>query len=107
MKRKKIIRADLDHIIHKIIDNYQPEKIILFGSIAKGDSTETSDYDLLVIKPTATPRLRRRAEVFKDITYNIPIDLIVLTPEEIQTLLNNKSLFIHEILEEGVVLYEH
>jgi predicted nucleotidyltransferase len=92
--------------INQIIRNYNPEKVILFGSKAKGNSEEDSDYDLLIIKDTQTRRLNRREEALKDIYLKVPMDLLILTPNEIEYLKKNKSEFIKEIFDEGVVVYE-
>ena len=56
---------DLPSEIQHLITNYKPEKVILFGSRAKGTAHEDSDYDFLIIKETSTGRLRRRGEALR------------------------------------------
>jgi uncharacterized protein len=92
--------------INQIIRNYNPEKVILFGSRAKESSKDDSDYDLLIIKNTRTRRLNRREEALKDIYLNIPMDLLILTPDEVDYLIKNNSEFLQDIFNEGVVVYE-
>ncbi|OGU71976.1 MAG: hypothetical protein A2V93_05910 [Ignavibacteria bacterium RBG_16_34_14] len=92
--------------IDQIIKNYDPEKVILFGSRVKSNSKEDSDYDFLIIKDTKTRRLNRREEALEGIYLKVPIDLLILTPEEIEYLKKMKSEFLKEILDEGVVVYE-
>jgi len=94
--------SEIDQIIH----NYKPERVILFGSRANGTHTEDSDYDFLIIKETATRRLNRREEAMRGISQHVPMDLIILTPEEMEFLQQNHSQFIEEILNEGKILYE-
>jgi len=92
--------------IDQIIRNYNPEKVILFGSRVKDNSREDSDYDLLIIKDTQTRRLNRREEALKGIYLKVPMDLLILTPYEIEYLKKKKSEFLREIFDEGIVVYE-
>jgi predicted nucleotidyltransferase len=92
--------------IDQIIKNYDPEKVILFGSRVKDNFNEDSDYDVLIIKDTKTRRLNRREEALKDIYLKVPIDLLILTPDEIEYLKMNESEFLHEIFDQGIVIYE-
>lgn len=92
--------------VEKIIKNYNPDKVILFGSRASENYSEDSDYDLLIIKETSTRRINRREEATDGIYLNAPVDLLILTPEEIHLLKQNDSEFLQEILEKGIVLYE-
>lgn len=93
--------------IDQLIKNYKPEKIILFGSRAWGEPDDESDVDLLIIKITNTRRLNRREEALSNIERDVPVDVIILTPDEINYLVNEmRSEFIKEILQKGKVLYE-
>jgi predicted nucleotidyltransferase len=92
--------------IDQIIKNYDPEKVILFGSRVKNNFNEDSDYDVLIIKDTKTRRLNRREEALKDIYLKVPIDLLILTPYEIEYLKMNESAFLNEIFDQGIVIYE-
>jgi predicted nucleotidyltransferase len=51
-------------IVRRIVDTLQPEKVILFGSQARGDARPNSDFDVLVIKPSDEPRYRRSKPLF-------------------------------------------
>jgi predicted nucleotidyltransferase len=99
---KKIIE-----IIDKISSNYNPEKIILFGSYAKGNPGEASDIDLFIIKDSILPRYKRGLEV-RRLLYGsmIPIDLLVYTPKEIELQKDKKYSFVYEVLNTGRVVYE-
>lgn len=101
--RKKIVEAT-----ERIKKEYQPEKIILFGSYAYGHPTEDSDIDLFIIKETSKRRIDRFCEVcriIRDIK-GIPIQPVVFTKRELQKRLELEDDFINEILTEGEVLYE-
>lgn len=110
----KTIKKKLRQII-KDIRPYQPEKVILFGSYAKGRARKDSDIDLLIVKKTKKRRPERMDEVF-DLLYkpeylgkgffNIPIEPHVYTPEELEQRVSLGDFFIKEILEQGKVIYE-
>ena len=99
---KKLIRS----ISKKIVENFNPEKIILFGSSAKGTLTKDSDIDLLVIMDSKQRPAKRSIEVSKVCRPKfISMDVLVRTPEEIKNRLQIGDYFIKEILEKGKVLY--
>lgn len=97
----------LKKIVNKIKDEYQPEKIILFGSYAYGKPTKDSDIDLLIIKESGKRRIERFCEVRKIIRdiKGISVQPVVFTNEEIKKRLKIGDDFIKEILEKGKVLY--
>jgi predicted nucleotidyltransferase len=97
---------DLPQDIANLISNYKPRKVIIFGSRARGDSSVESDHDVLIIKETSTRRILRREEAMRGIHQTVPLDLLILTPDEIELLEREGSPFIREILDTGVVVYE-
>ena len=105
-ERKEALEKELHRIVATLVEKYQPEKIILFGSLATGRIHEWSDIDLLIIKETTTRRIYRRAEALKEIERNVPIDVIILTPDEVKFLCDENSLFIKDIFGKGNVVYE-
>lgn len=100
------MNKELESIVNRISRYYKPERVILFGSAAKGRFRKGSDLDLLIIKKTATNPWDRILEVDQNIEHNIPIDIFVYTPDEIAERLKLNDFFIKEILEEGKILYE-
>lgn len=97
--------------IKKIIEcikKYEPEKIILFGSYARGEIDEYSDIDLVVIKNTDKKFLERIIEVTKLIEKNDSghVDVFVYTPEEFQRMIDSGNPFIENVLKEGKIVYE-
>ncbi len=96
-------------IIRRIIEGYNPQKIVLFGSLAWGEPDEDSDIDLLILKETEESPLERRIRVrqlIADIPRRIPFSPLVLTPEELAYRLKVGDPFYQEILQRGLVLYE-
>jgi uncharacterized protein len=100
------LALEIDKITRQIIDKYRPEKIILFGSAARGEFGPDSDADFLIIK-TDTPLYGadRIRELSRLIDRNIPVDLLVYRPEEVEQRLKREDPFLKAILKEGKVLY--
>jgi len=90
----------------KLKENYNPDKIILFGSLAKGTITENSDIDMLIIKDTNKRRVERIKDVLSIVDYDIPFEPVVFTNKELQKRLALNDFFIKNILKEGKILYE-
>lgn len=94
-------------ITERILREFAPQKIILFGSLAKGSGGEDSDIDLLVIFPVVSDQRGMSIEIRKRLS-DLPVskDIFVATPEEINRRKTNLGDFIGSALEEGRVLYE-
>jgi predicted nucleotidyltransferase len=95
-------------ILERLKDGYSPQKVILFGSYAYGDPRPHSDIDLLVIKDTPERFIDRWVTVrrlLSDPTRTLPLEVIVLTPQEVSKRLDIGDQFLAEILERGKILY--
>lgn len=97
----------IQEIVKKIATEYQPEKIILFGSYAWGEPGPNSDLDFLIIKETDKRRIDRERELMNILFgYNFPaMDLLVYTPQEFEFRRAMNDFFINDILQKGKVLY--
>lgn len=94
----------LDEIV-AVLKAYDPERIILFGSRARGEADEYSDYDLVVIKRTDRPFLDRLRDMVPYLTQLMrPADILVYTPEEFERIRDTGLGWI--VRHEGVTLYE-
>ena len=82
------------------------EMVILFGSYARGEVTEDSDIDLLVIGSFEGRSVDKSVEIRMKLRPGFPMDLLVRTPEKVRQRLEMGDDFMREILEEGKVLYE-
>jgi len=91
-----------------LVRGLNPERIILFGSLASGEAGRDSDADLLVLKRTRKRWLERGWQAEKALGWDRPMatDVIVLTPEEYERWLAGGDPILREIGETGVVLYE-
>lgn len=106
IKRRDELTLELERILGILIPQYNPNKIILFGSLAKDHSNETSDIDLMIIKNTPQRYWKRIDEVFHLIHPRQPMDIFVITPNEIKDSLKKENQYLKEILEEGKIVYE-
>ena len=97
----------LQEIARQIVKNFDPEKVILFGSRSSGTPRIDSDVDLLVIMNTSGSPIQRAVEVKRACRPRfVSMDVLVKTPEEVATRLQQGSFFLRQILEQGRVLYE-
>ena len=92
----------LKEIAKRIREGFHPERVILFGSRARGDATAWSDADLLVVMRDASPRretVRRIYRALLDIA--MPKDVLVVTPEEVEAYRRLPGNVISSALREG------
>ena len=97
--------STIDRVVAGLM-GYQPQKIILFGSVARGETDEFSDVDLIVIKETEERFFQRLLDVAAYLPRDVAIDALVYTPGEIEAMVKAGNPFIQQALEEGRVLYE-
>ncbi len=94
-------------IVQRIVATVQPEKIILFGSRARGDARPDSDFDVLVIKESEEPGYRRDAALYLALAgLNAPVDILTYTPKEVGDWSAVPQAFVTTALREGKVVYE-
>lgn len=100
--------STIQAITQLIVERFDPEQIILFGSHARGEVGAHSDVDLLVVlrEDAGLPQLgnpirRAIAEHFV-----LPVDVVIRSPEFLAEKRDDPYSFIHKVLEEGKVLYE-
>lgn len=105
-ERQNELRKELERITSIIISNYQPEKIVLFGSFVEDKMHEWSDIDLLIIKETLERPVDRCVELFRLIQPKVGVDFFIYTPEEVDYLVKEKYSFLLNILQRGKVIYE-
>ena len=99
----------IDRILERIVKEYAPERIVLFGSYAYGEPDEESDVDLLIIKETDQRPIARWVEVkrlLRDRSRTVSISPLVYTPREVEERLALGDPFLREALERGETLYE-
>ena len=106
LSNTSVTKSDVEEVVRRIVEAAEPEKIILFGSAARGDMGPNSDLDFLIIKAGAhrqklTDRIRRALR-----GVNAAVDLVVATPEDIERYRDSHPLVYKPALREGVVVYD-
>jgi len=101
-----IDRADIVALAERIAREFEPERIILFGSYAYGTPTEDSDVDLLVVLPFEGNHTRKAIEIRQRVDAPFPMDLLARHPETVRQRIAWNDFFLREIVEKGAVLYE-
>jgi predicted nucleotidyltransferase len=104
--RKNRLELIIEQMVLRIVERFDPERIILFGSAARGDATRDSDVDLLVVMPVEGPKHKKQVQIrvaLHDI--RIPKDIIVTTPEDFEWRKEIPGTIEYPAVHEGKVLY--
>ncbi|MEA5452105.1 nucleotidyltransferase domain-containing protein [Leptolyngbya sp. CCNP1308] len=103
-----LTQGTIQQIADRIVDCFQPEQIILFGSYSRGAAHENSDIDLLVVMEALAPRGQRSAPIVKMLAehYAEPIDIVVRSAHNLKAWEHIPGSFAHQVLTEGIVLYD-
>lgn len=104
--KKTVSQIKLNEIIRRIVEVAKPDKIIIFGSAVRGEMGPNSDVDLLVVKSGDF----HRGQLTEDIYMNLfgvgqAVDIIVVTPEDIERYKDSFAVVIYPALKEGKVVY--
>ena len=101
------MQEQIDEITKKIVENFHPKKIILFGSYAYGTPTEESDLDLLIVKDSDLPTRSQNRMVRKLLSGSkVPVDILVKTPYEFEVYKDIIGTVFYPAHKFGKVLYE-
>ena len=100
-------RSNLAEIVRRIVETADPEKVILFGSTARGDAGPHSDMDFLIIKSTSdkwglSTSIHRALRGIDE-----SIDLVVASPEDVERYKNSHALVIKPAMKDGIVVYDN
>jgi len=98
--------SDIEKVAKHIGEAAHADKIVLFGSHARGDASENSDVDFLVIAESNLPRFKRSRELYKLFKpYPFSMDILVYTPNELEKNKRTPLSFISRVLQEGKTVY--
>ena len=103
--RKKELVHELGRIINALKKDKEIKLIMLFGSLARGDISTTSDIDMIIVKGTKKKFLDRLDEIYSTLIPNVALDILVYTPEEFEAM-KSKNVFVMNAVKEGKMLYE-
>ena len=92
-------------VIQRIIKVARPERIIVFGSHARGESSPDSDLDVFVVKDVSN-RKQLAGRIYRSlIGVGIPVDVVVVRPDDIERFGSSPSLIIHPAIRDGETVY--
>jgi len=103
---KTVTEDEIKSFVDSVIKQFNPERVILFGSYASGDVTPDSDVDILVVMDFKSRPHQQAFEIRRTIKRSFPLDFLVRRPADIDRRLRLGDFFIKEIMREGKVLYE-
>jgi len=105
--RRRIPKKAIDDVIRQIAEKFKPQKIILFGSYARGNPRPESDVDLLVVMDTSLREVQQEILIQQSLEMDLfGLDLIVQTPRRLQERVTLGDSFLREILRDGKIVYE-
>ena len=106
-KSVRIPRRAINAVVQRIAEQFDPERIILFGSYAYGKPHQYSDVDLLVVIKTKERPLAKQLEISRALSpHPFGLDILVYAPKEIKSRVAMGDYFLREIVDRGKVLYE-
>jgi len=108
MVERRRAREVVEEVVERIVAGYSPQRIILFGSYARGEADDESDLDLLIVKETEERPLDRWMAVkrlLRGRRQRVPVSPLVYTPRELEERLALRDFFLQEVLSEGEVVY--
>ncbi|OQX65573.1 MAG: hypothetical protein B5M51_00385 [Anaerolinea sp. 4484_236] len=106
-ERERIPQEAIDDLARQIVEQFQPQKIILFGSYAQGNPRPESDVDLLVIMETELRESKQAHLIDENLERDLfGLDIIVRTPRNLKERIALRDSFLEEIMTHGQVLYE-
>ena len=96
----------LDEVVRRVVEVASPDRIILFGSAARGEAGDDSDLDLLVVKAGVPHRRRLAQRVYRGLLgLEVSVDVLVVTPEDIRAFENKPGTIIGPALRDGREVY--
>jgi len=98
--------AEIEKIVHAIVEEVHPRRVILFGSVARGEARESSDIDLLVVVADGAHRRKTARRLYRTVSgAGVPFDLVVATEGDLARYGDRVGLVYRTALAEGRVLY--
>jgi predicted nucleotidyltransferase len=96
----------LAEVLRRVVEVADPDRIILFGSAARAEAGPDSDLDLLVVKSGVAHRRHLAQRIYRRlIGLEVPVDVLVVTPEDIEAYRNEVGTIIGPALREGREVY--
>ena len=101
------MHEELKRVISHIKKIAQPEQIILFGSAARRTTTPDSDLDILIVKKGDYNPRELAGKIYLSMEdVDVPVDLLIVTPDQLNNCQKSTWSVLHQVLQEGKVMYE-
>jgi len=99
-------QQQIETVAARLAEAAGAERVILFGSYARGQASDDSDVDLMFVAPSDLPRFKRSRALYRLLRpYPFPMDLVVYTPEEVEGGKKSPLSFVSTVLREGKTIY--
>jgi len=99
-------RAKLEELVERIVAAAHPQRIILFGSLARGQVSGHSDVDVLVVASEGAHRRKTAQAIYRELLgFGLPVDVVVATPSDLEKYAESPALVYRQALREGRELY--
>ena len=97
----------LDEAVRRLVEAYRPERVYLFGSVARGDAGPDSDYDILVVVGDAAPAERRRSRLAYEVLWGtgVAADVLVWSLGQFESRVHLASSLPATVIREGKLLH--
>lgn len=100
-----VTREALEAFTRRLVERFAPDKVILFGSLARGEARWDSDADILVVMPFEGRHLAQIRTIHKHCPPGFPLDLLVRRPDEIAMRYRGGDPIVREAIDHGEVLH--
>jgi len=105
-ERKQRLEQEVARYVRLLTEHGDPERVIVFGSLATDQVHAWSDIDLVIVQRTDLAFFQRLRQARRLLQPQVGTDILVYTPEEFEQLCGERAFFQEEILDRGVVVYE-
>ena len=99
------MEIDIKQYIISNLAEFNPEKIILFGSYARNEVDEESDIDIIVVYQTEKKFMDRLEELYMKWSIPKAVDILAYTPDEFMDMMRD-NFFLKQAVKEGIIIYE-
>lgn len=104
--RLRIPDEIIQELISRIAARFHPQRIILFGSYARGEPQPESDVDLLVVMDSDLRETEQALQIRQHVNPRFGVDILVVSPSRLEERLKLGDWFLREVIETGRVVYE-
>jgi len=101
-----VASREIQEFSDRLVEEFHPRRVVLFGSHADGRAGQDSDVDLLVVMPFRGNAVRKAVEIVRKLRPRFAVDLIVRTPQQFRRRVNQNDFFLKDVERRGKVLYE-